>query len=81
MSKRRYLVRAIAHSPTFSATVWAHACSKLASAELLFERKRAGGEFDILELLDQQDRDELTGEYHVLRSTTVKNLPEGGTRH
>ena len=81
MSKRRYLVRAIAQSPTFSATMWAYACSKLASAELLFERKRADGEFDVLELLDRQDRDELTGEYRVLRSTTVKNLPESGTIH
>jgi len=80
-SQRRYLVRAIAHSPIFSATLWAYACSKLASAELLFDRKRADGEFDLLELLDRQDRDERTGEYRVLRSATVKTLPESGTRH
>jgi hypothetical protein len=81
MSKRRYLVRAIAHSPTFSGTIWAYACSKLASAELLFERKRANGEFSVLELLDRQDRDERTGEYRVLRSTTGNNLPASSTRH
>ena len=80
-SKRRYLVRAIAHSPMFSATMWTYTCSKLASAELLFERKRTNGEFDVLELLDRQDRDERTGEYRVLRSTTVKALPASGTRH
>jgi len=79
--QRRYLVRAIAYSPIFSATLWAYACSKLASAELLFERKRADGEFDVLELLDRQDRDERTGEYRVVRSATVKTLPENGTRH
>ena len=81
MSKRRYLVRAIAHSPMFSATMWAYACSKLASAELLFERKSANGVFDVLELIDRQDLDERTGGYRVLRSTTVKNLPVSGTRH
>lgn len=81
MRKRRYLVRAIAHSPIFSATLWAYACSKLASAERLFERKRADGEFDVLELLDRQDLDERTGEYRVLRSSTVRSLPEIGARH
>ena len=81
MSKRRYLVRAIAHSPMFSATMWAYACSKLASAERLFERKRGDAEFDVLELLDRQDLDERTGEYRVLRSSTVRSLPEIGARH
>ena len=81
MSGRRYVVRAIAHSPMFSATMWTYACSKLASAERLFERKRTNGEFYVLELLDRQDRDERTGEYRVLRSTTVKTLPASGTRH
>ena len=81
MSKRRYLVRAIARAPMFPVTMWAYACNKLASAELLFERKRADGEFNVLELLDRQDCDERTGEYRVLRSTTVRNLAESGTRH
>ena len=81
MSRRRYLVRAIAHSPMFSGTIWAYACSKLASAELLFERERINGEFNVLELLDRQDRDERTGEYRVLRSATGNSLPASGTRH
>ena len=81
MSKRRYVVHAIAHSPMFSATMWAYACNTLASAERLFERKRTNGAFYVLELLDRQDRDESTGEYRVLRSTTVKTLPVSGTRH
>ena len=80
-SRRRYMVRAIAYSPMFSTTMWAYTCSKLASAELLFERKRTSGEFDVLELLDRQDRDERTGEYRVLRSTIVKALPASRTRH
>jgi hypothetical protein len=80
-SGRRYVVRAIAHSPLFSATMWTYACSKLASAERLFEQKLTSCEFDVLELLDRQDRNERTGEYRVLRSTTVKILPASGTRH
>lgn len=81
MSKRRYLVRAIAYSPLTCGILWAYACSKLASAERLFERKRLSGEFDVMELLDRQDRDERTGEYRVLRSVTVKNLPSSGALH
>lgn len=81
MSGRRYVVRAIAHSTMFSATMWTYACSNLASAERLFEWKRTNGEFDVLELLDRHDRGERTGEFRVLRSTTVKTLPGSGTRH
>ncbi|RWP64130.1 MAG: hypothetical protein EOR07_16210 [Mesorhizobium sp.] len=79
--RRRYLVRGIAQSPIWSGTLWAYACSKLASAELLFEKQRANAEFDILELLDREDRDERTGTYRVLRSTKVQNQPASGTRH
>lgn len=81
MIKRRYLVRAIAYSPVSYGILWAYACSKLASAERLFERKRVSGEFDVLELLDRQDCDERTGQYRVLRSAAVKNLPQSGTLH
>ncbi len=79
--RRRYLVRGRAQSPVFSGTMWAYACSKLASAELLFEKQRANAEFDILELVDSEDLDERTGNYRVLRSTTVQNQPASGARH
>ena len=81
MTRRRYLVRGLAESPAWSGTLWAYACVKLASAELLFERKRAEGGFDVLELVDREDRNERTGEYRVLRSTTTNNLPVSGTRN
>ena len=81
MSKRRYLVRALVQTPEFSVTAWSYACSKLASAELLFERKRIVGDFDVLELLDRQDLDERTGEFRILRSTRVTNVPKSGTMH
>ncbi len=79
--RRRYLVRGLAQSPVFSGTLWAYACSKLASAELLFEKQRANAEFDVLELVDREDRDERTGNYRVLRSTTVQNQPASYARH
>ena len=77
IGSRRYLVRAIAHFPP--GTIWAYACSKLASAEQLFERKRAEGGYDVLELLDRHDRDEHTAECRILRSTA--HMRECGPRH
>ncbi|RWP11816.1 hypothetical protein ACN2CC_18230 [Mesorhizobium muleiense] len=79
--RRRYLVRGLAQSPLWSGTLWAYGCNWLSSAELLFEKQRANAEFDILELVDRTDRDERTGEYRVLRRTTVTNQRVNGTRH
>jgi hypothetical protein len=79
--KRRYLVRGLAESPMFLVTIWAFACSKLASAERLYERKRESGEWDVLQLLDREDVDELTGTPRILKSTRVRNDSPSGTRH
>jgi hypothetical protein len=55
----------MAQSPSFSGTMWAYACARLASAELLLERERAEGEFEVLQLVDRDDRDECTGAYRI----------------
>jgi hypothetical protein len=81
MMRRRYLVRGRAQSPLWSGTLWAYGCNRLSSATLLFEKQRDNPEFDILELVDREDCDERTGEYRVLRWTTVTNQPDNGTRH
>jgi hypothetical protein len=76
----RYPVRGLAQSPLLCGTLWAYGCDRLSSAELLFEKRRAKSEFDILELVDREDRDERTGEYRVLLSTAVPNRLSSGTQ-
>ena len=80
--KRRYLVRARAESPMWSGTIFAVACKHLASAELLFEKKRADEDhsFQVLELIDKSDVNETTGALRVLRKVTRLNEATG-TRH
>ena len=71
MAQRRYLVKAVTSSPVYSGTVWAIACTKLSSAEALFERKLEAG--DPMLLIDRE-----AGK--VLRSVGFDD-PERGARY
>ena len=78
--KRRYLVSG--REPDVVRTIFAVACRHLASAELLFEKKRADEDhpFQVLELIDRSDVNETTGALRVLRKVTRQNEATG-TRH